>query len=122
MLNDDQLNRLVPFFTRVNRRQRLIIYLAATGFSVPDLVSMTVQMLLSLELPDTIQPYRDEVIDQLPDSSADKPCFVYSPSGKAFVHTDFYRVIRNAPVKVLKRELSRQQLIEYVQNGTIPHS
>jgi len=122
MLNDDQLKRLVPFFTRKNRRQRLIIYLAAGGFSVPDMVSMTVQILQSLKLHDEVEPYRDEVIDQLPDSSADAPCFVFSPSGKAFVHSDFYRIIRNAPVKTLKREFSRQQLVEYVQNGIISHS
>jgi hypothetical protein len=121
MLNDDQLIRLVPFFNRLSRRQRLIMYLASVGYSVPDLVSMTVQVLRSIELPEKIEPYREEVLEELPSAADDAPCFVFSPSGKVLRPTDFNRTIRHAAVKTFDREFSRTQLIEYIQSGTISH-
>lgn len=108
-------HRLQPFFHRRGARQRLILFLIATGHSVPSLCRMTVKDLKTLKLPNEIIIYRDQSLDLLEDSDDKSPAFTYHPSGLPMKHADFYRIVSQATKNVLGYPLSHRQFAEYIQ-------
>lgn len=76
MLNKKQTLRLAPFFNRKSARQRIILYLLATGYRVPDLVNMSEDALDVVILPDELEHCRDEMHD----NALDERYFVYPMS------------------------------------------
>jgi hypothetical protein len=109
------IERLKPFFHRRGARQRLILYLIATGHSVPSLCRMTVKDLMNLKLPHEIIIYRDQSLDLLEDAGDKSPAFTYHPSGLPMKHADFYRIVSQATKNVLDHPLSHRQFAEYIQ-------
>lgn len=109
------IERLKPFFHRRGARQRLILYLIATGHSVPSLCRMTVKDLKALKLLNEIIIYRDQSLDLLEDADDNSPAFTYHPSGIQMKHADFYRIVSQATKNVLGYPLSHRQFAEYIQ-------
>ncbi len=115
-MNKPQYKRLEPFFVRLSARQRLILYLFACGYTVPELVNFSVKELKALALPEELVLSRDEVLDFLPDAMPSSAVFVF-PSGRQMTHTDFYRIVRQSAKKTLNRPMSRQQFLDYIKSG-----
>jgi len=107
--------RLTPFFYRRSPRQRLILFLIAAGYSVPELCRFTVKDLKRLKLPDEIGMYRDQTLDLLEEAGDDSPAFTYYPSGRAMIHSDFYRIVSQATNQVLGNPLSHKVFAQYIQ-------
>lgn len=106
---------LHPFFHRRGDRQRLILYLAAEGYSAPKLSRMTVDELNALELPEEIKLYRDRVLDLLETQDRKARVFVY-PNGRSMGPPDFYRIIAQTTVRTLGYPLSNKQFAEYIRS------
>ena len=177
-LTSTQAKRLEPLLKWKGARQRIIMYLFALGYRVPDLVLMTVDELLAIGFPD----YLEASIGELMDSINDERMFLYPrsislrqsprkeiihyllsqgytvaqlqktrmssikkievpeslifhrdklaevaiknlvfayPSGKAFSHTDFYRLVRNTTEKVFQRKMSQDAFHRYIVTGKL---
>ncbi|KAF0190536.1 MAG: hypothetical protein FD165_2617 [Gammaproteobacteria bacterium] len=117
-MKKEEYKRLEQFFTRKSARQRLVLYLIASGRHVPDLVSFTVGDLVSIKFPKEMTLWRDEVLDLLQDKAPSSPAFVF-PSGKPMHHTDFYRIVRRAANAALKRPISSQEFWNYIKRGKL---
>lgn len=115
-MKKEQYERLEPFFVRRGARTRLILYLFACGYTVPELVKFTVKDLKALDLPDDLVIFRDEVLELSPDTKSSALVFVF-PNGRKMIHTDFYRIVRQAAERELERPMSRQQFLEYIKKG-----
>jgi hypothetical protein len=101
--------RLAPFLHRKSARQRIILYLIASGYTVADLVKMDVPKLKSIPLSVELDVCRDEVLGDRKSG----PAFIF-PNGKRMPHTTYYRVIRTTCVKVLNRPMSQQKFRDYI--------
>lgn len=112
MLNKRAYERLAPFIHRKGARQRLILYLIADGYSVGDLVAMTIDELRKISLPEEMEVRRDEVLN----GRSSGPAFVF-PSGEKMPHTTYYRLIRTAGLKVLNRPMSQEKFRKYIHKG-----
>jgi hypothetical protein len=112
LLNKRALGRLAPFIHWKTGRQRLILYLIADGYTVGELVQMTVAELRKISLPEDMDVRRDEVLNGRGDGFA----FVL-PSGKQQPHTDYYRLLRATSEKVLKRPMSQEKFRAYIHSS-----
>jgi hypothetical protein len=110
-LNKEQTQRLEPFLHRKSARQRVILYLLAEGFTVGQLVTMSVSALRTLKLPIEMQVRRDEVLEGRSRGSA----FLY-PNGTPLPHTAYYRIVRGAAEKVLGRPMSQELFRAYIKS------
>ena len=109
-MTKQQYERLQPFLHRKSARQRIILYLFADGYTVPDLVKMTVPGLHALELPPVMTTYVDEMLENRKNGAA----FQY-PNGLAIPHTGFYRLMRAAAKRAVGRPMSVQQFRAYMR-------
>lgn len=75
-LTKKQFERLEPFFYRKSARQRIILFLVATGVRVPELVNFTEADLAEVDLPEDLDYCRDEIMDY----AQDDRYFVYPQS------------------------------------------
>lgn len=116
LMNKEQYQRLEPFLLRRGSRNKMILYLFACGYSVPELVKFTVNDFNELDLPEDIAILRDEVLDLMPDTTPTSPVFVFQ-GGRRMTHTDFYRIVKQAAEKTINQPMSRQQFLEYIQTG-----
>lgn len=96
--------KLAPFLRDKGARQKVILYLLAAGYSVPDLVKLDVPTLRRLALPIDLAVLLDEFLDDRKRGSA----FQY-PNGKTVPHTAFYRLIRATAKKVIGRPMTVDQ-------------
>jgi hypothetical protein len=112
MLNKKVYERLAPFIHRKSARQRLILYLIADGYTVGDLVRMTVAELNKISLPVEMDVSRDEILDGRNTGYA----FVF-PGGKGMLHTTYYRLLRSTSEKVLKRPMSQEKFRDYIHSS-----
>jgi hypothetical protein len=96
--------KLRPFLHEKGARQKIIIYLIAAGYSVPDMVRLDVRTLRGLALPIDLAVLLDDFLDDRKEG----PAFQY-PNGKAIPHTAFYRHVRAACQKVLGRPMTVDQ-------------
>ena len=110
-MNKEQTQRLKPFLHRKSARQRVILYLLAEGFTVGQLVAMSVSALRTLKLPIEMQVRRDEVLEGRSSGRA----FLY-PNDMPLPHTAYYRIVRGAAEKVLGRPMSQEQFRAYIKS------
>jgi hypothetical protein len=101
---------LRPFLHEKGARQKVIIYLLAAGYGVPDLVKMDVPALRSLALPIDLAVLLDDFLDERKKG----PAFLY-PNGNPIPHTAFYRLIRAACRKVLGRPMTVEQFRAWIR-------
>ena len=94
--------RLQPFLHRKSARQKIIPYLIAAGYSVPDLIKMNVPTLRAL--PIDLADLTDEVLE----GRKNGPAFQY-PGGKEIPHTAFYRSIRTAAKRATGKPMTQVQ-------------
>ena len=90
----------------------LILYLIADGYTVGDLVRMTVAELKKIPLPVEMDVSRDEILNGHNTGYA----FVF-PSGKKMPHTTYYRLLRSTSEKVLKRPMSQEKFRDYIHSS-----
>ena len=102
-MTEKEFERLQPFLHWKSARQRVILYLIADGYTVPDLVAMSTAVCQKLSLPDDIAVFRDEMLVGHSHDFA----FVY-PIGKPMPHTAFYRLIRTTALKVTGKPMSQE--------------
>lgn len=91
-------------------RQKVILYLLAAGYGVPDLVKMDVPALRSLALPIDLAVILDDFLGERKKG----PAFQY-PNGQAIPHTAFYRLIRSTSRKVLGRPMTIDQFRAWIK-------
>jgi len=103
-LKRDHHLRLRPFLHRKSARQKIIPYLIAAGYSVPDLIKMNVPTLRALALPIDLVDLTDEVLE----GRKNGPAFQY-PGGKVIPHTAFYRLIRTAAKRATGKPMTQVQ-------------
>ena len=115
MTGGEAWQRLLPFLRHRSAPQRVILYLIADGYIVPQLIAMDVPMLRALDLPVEIAVERDELLE----GRTDGPAFVY-PSGRPLPHTQFYRIVRLAGQSALRQPMSQEMFRTYVQRGVVP--
>lgn len=101
-MKKDHYLRLLPFLHRKSVRQKIILYLIATGYSVPDLIKMNVPTLRALALPIDLAVPTDEVLE----GRRNGPAFQY-PGGKVILHTAFYRLIRIAAKRATGKPMTQ---------------
>jgi len=109
-LKRDHYLRLQPFLYRKSARQKIILYLIAAGYSVPDLIKMDVSTLRAQALPIDLAVLMDEFLV----GRKSEPAFRY-PNGKAMPHTAFYRIIRNASKKVTGKPMTQVQFRAWIR-------
>ncbi|WP_147305229.1 hypothetical protein [Alkalilimnicola ehrlichii] len=109
------MEKLQPFFRRRPSKSRLILFLVAEGYSVPDLLRMSVKELSSLDLPEEISHYRDETLLFIKDTSEGAPAFQFK-NGRPMLYGDFHRVISMATRYVLDKPLSQVAFQEHVSS------
>lgn len=114
MLAPEVWDRLQPFIHHKRARQRIIFYLVAAGYTVPDMRNMTAGDLRALSLHTELTVARDELLEGVRDAS--KAFFV---KNKPLPHTAFYRYIRLAAESALGRPMSQQQLHQYLNTGKL---
>lgn len=102
--------RLQPFLHRKSARQKIILYLIAAGFSVPELVKMNVSTLRHQVLPIDLAVLMDEFLDGHKSVAA----FRY-PNGNRMPHTAFYRLIRTAATKVTGKPMTQDQFRAWIR-------
>ena len=102
--------RIQPFLHHKRARQRVVLYLIAGGYTVPDPVKMTVSELSALRVHDDIAVARDEATDGL---SLKDPAFS-NAQGKVLPHTAFYRIIRLAAQAAVGRPMSQEMYRTHV--------
>jgi hypothetical protein len=112
-MRQDHFERLEPFLYRKSARQRIILYLFARGLSVADMASMTPAALRELRLPDSLDIYREEMLNEQPKA---KYAFVY-PNGNHIPPSAYYRILRESTEKVLGRPLSLDTFKTYISTG-----
>lgn len=110
-MNKEQTQRLEPFLHRKSARQRVILYLLAEGFTVGQLVKISVPALRTLKLPIEMQVCRDEMLEGRSRGNA----FLY-PNGTPLPHTAYYRIVRGAAEKVLGRPMSQELFRAYIKS------
>ena len=101
---------LQPFLHRKSARQKIILYLIAAGYSVPDLVKLDVPTLRSLALPIDLAVLMDEFME----GRKSGPAFRY-PNGQAMPHTAFYRLIRATTKKVTGKPMTQDQFRAWIR-------
>ena len=89
----------------------MILYLLAEGYTVGQLVAMSVSALRTLKLPIAMQVCRDEMLEGLSRGNA----FLY-PNGTTLPHTAYYRIVRGAAEKVLGRPMSQELFRAYIKS------
>ena len=102
--------RIQPFLHHKRARQRVVLYLIVGGYTVPDLVKMTVADLRALRLHEEVTVARDEMTDG---RSPKDYAFAYA-NNKALPHTAFYRIIRLAAQAAVGRPMSQEMFRTYV--------
>lgn len=111
-MKTEHYQRLLPFLKDKRARQRVILYLIADGFTVGELVAMTVRELRAIELPVELMVMRDEVLN------GHKTGFAFITShGKQLLHTSYYRLVRITAEKVLGRPMSQETFRAYIQSA-----
>lgn len=100
---------------RRSSRQRVILWLLASGYKVPDLVSMTRSELESVEFPDALENHKLAVLESV-SSPADDAVFAY-PGGRKLQHSDFYRIITQATKSAFGESLNYSDFKERVSMG-----
>ena len=108
-MNEDALERLRPFIYRKSARQRVILFLLADGWSVGDLVRMSVAELRALKMPDEIAVDRDNLLVGVHSG----PAFVF-PNSKVVPHNFYYRLVKAAAIKATGRPMSYDSFREYI--------
>lgn len=103
--------KLKPFLHEKGSRQKVIIYLIAAGYSVPQLVKLDVPTLRKLALPIDLAVQLDDFLDERKKG----PAFLY-PNGKPIPHTAFYRLVRAACKKVLGRPMTVDQFRAWIRS------
>jgi hypothetical protein len=102
--------RIQPFLHHKRARQRVVLYLIAGGYTVPELVKMTVADLRVLRMHDELIVARDEATDGL----SPKDHAFANAHKKVLPHTAFYRIIRLAALSATGRTMSQEIYREYV--------
>lgn len=106
----EKYERLLPFLHRKSARQRIGLYLLGIeGYTVPDLVKMTIAEIRAIRLPVEMTVYLDEMLDERKSGLA----FVY-PNGQAVPYTGWHRLVRSAAKKAIGRPMSAQQFRAYM--------
>lgn len=96
--------RLKLFLHRKSARQKVIIYLIAAGYTVPELIRLDVRDVRGLALPIDLAVLTEEFLE----GRKSGPAFQY-PGGKAMPHTAFYRLIRSTSQKVTGKPMTQEQ-------------
>ena len=89
----------------------MILTLLAEGYTVVQLVAMSVSALRALKLPIEMQVCRDEMLEGRSRGRA----FFY-PNGAPLPHTAYYRIVRGAAEKVLGRPMSQELFRAYIKS------
>jgi hypothetical protein len=106
-----QWERLQPFLFLKEARQRVILYLIACGYSVGDLINMTIPEIRGLHMHPEIEVARDEMLDGVKGPLA----FVFPTTGKPVTRPTFYRALRLAAKSATGRVMSQEQFREYLR-------
>ena len=111
-MTNAQYRSILPFLHRKSARQKIIIFLIADGYTVPDLLKMQAKDLRGLCLPVDIAVLVDELLEGRKSGSA----FVY-PTAGAIPYSAFHRLIRETTGKVLGRgkTMSPQKFRQWVK-------
>jgi len=109
-LDQKTWERLQPFFHRKESRQRVILYLLAAGYSITDLIEMTIKELKEIPMQNEISVSRDEAIDSFPD---DNPAFTFA-SGKIIGRPFYRRLLRYAGTSATGGSVSQESFRAYL--------
>ena len=112
-LKPKQMERLAPFLYRKSTRQRIILYLLGAGYTVPELVRVTVSDLMAMKMPGEMAAYRDELVE----TAECEMAFCY-PNGKPMQHNDFYTLLRRLPKPKNGSLFSQTSFKNYIQTGS----
>jgi len=108
------LSRLYAVMQHKSARQRIVLFLFAAGYSGDQIQRMTVKDLLAVNMPDDLNVYRAEVIEDLANSGNSAPAFVY-PNGNLLVEADFRRLLRETTKRCFGKPLTQKQFREKIR-------
>lgn len=110
-LSTAQWNRLQPFLVRKGARQKVILYLLASGYQPGELCAMKAVQLKQITMPSDIAIWREQVLECLDPKGL---AFVYDNSGKALLHTAYYHLISQVSNKTLGTTLTYKEFRTYI--------
>ncbi len=116
-MNKEQFQRLEPFLHGKGARQRVILYLLADGFTIDDLMAITLAGLYALKLPVELQVARDVALEgynKAEDSG--KPAFRY-PNGDPLPRTAYNVLLHACANKVLGLPMSQSLFRDYINTS-----
>lgn len=102
---------------RKSARQRVILFLLASGYTVADLVSMTLAQARAIKLPAEIDVYRAEAFNGRKSGLA----FIY-PNGNPMRLSTYYRLLRETSQKVVGRPMSQDAFRDYIFSSSSKRS
>ena len=102
---------------RKSARQRVILFLIASGYTVADLVAMSLADARKIKLPADIDVYRAEAFNGRKTGLA----FIY-PNGNPMRLSTYYRLVRETTLKVTGRPMSQDAFRVYIVSSSSKRS
>jgi len=111
------IEKLKPFMSRKSARQRIILYMIASGHTMNNLSKMTISDFKKLDFPQegNLNQYYDVVLCDLDDKNENDTVFKY-PGGRKMQNQDFYRIMTQASTAALGKSLSHKDFVAYFKN------